>query len=115
MFGKTIAVIAVIAALTAGIAASALATTTRVVSVRDDSFSKSSMTIPRKDTVTWKWRSTGNDHNVKSPSSNPVAFKSKTRAGSYSYSHKFNKTGSYKIFCTIHPDSMKITVKVTRG
>jgi plastocyanin len=115
MFGKTIAVLAAVAALTAGIAASAFAASSHTVSVRDDSFSRSSITIPRKDTVTWKWRNTGDDHQIKSPSSSPVAFASKTRSGSYSYSHKFTKTGTYKIFCTIHPDSMKITVKVTRG
>lgn len=115
MHGKTIAVLAAVAALTAGLTASALAATSHIVSVRDDSFSKSSITIPRTDTVTWKWRNTGADHQVKSPSTNPVAFKSKTRSGSYSYSHKFNKTGTYKIFCTIHPDEMKITVKVKRG
>jgi plastocyanin len=114
MLGKSIAILAAAAALLAGITASALAATTHVISVRDDSFSKSSITIPRKDTLTWKWRRTGDDHNVKSPSSNPVAFKSSTRSGSYSYSHKFSKTGTYKIFCTIHPDAMRITVKVTR-
>jgi plastocyanin len=115
MFGKTIAVLAAIAAVTAGITASAFAATTHIVSVRDDSFSKSSITIPRNDTVTWKWRNTGDDHQVKSPSSSPVAFRSAMRSGNFSYSHKFSKTGTYKIFCTVHPDTMKITVKVKRG
>ncbi len=115
MFGKTIAVFAAFAALTAGITASALAATTHTISVRDDSFSKSTITIPRKDTVSWKWRNTGSQHQVKSPSSNPVAFISSKRSGNYSFSHKFNKTGTYKIFCTVHPTEMKITVKVTRG
>jgi plastocyanin len=114
MARKAVVVIAVVLALTGGIAASALAATTRIVSVRDDSFSKSSITIPRKDTITWKWRSADNPHNVKSGSNNPVAFKSKTRTGNYSYSHKFNKTGTYKIYCSIHPSDMKLTVKVTR-
>ena len=115
MLGKTIAVLAVVAALTAGIAASAFAATTRIVSVRDDSFSRSSMTIPRNDTVRWKWRNTGNDHNVRSGRSNPVAFRSQTRSGSYSYAHKFSKTGTYRIVCTIHPDTMRMTVRVRRG
>ncbi|MGH2958866.1 MAG: cupredoxin domain-containing protein [Solirubrobacterales bacterium] len=115
MPGKTLAVLAAVAALTTGLAANALASTNRVVSVRDDSFSRSSMTIPRTDTITWKWRGTDNRHNVKSGSNNPVAFKSKTRSGNYSYAHKFNKTGTYKIICTIHPSTMRLTVKVTRG
>jgi plastocyanin len=115
MFGKTIAILTAVAALTAGVTASALAASAHTISVRDNSFSKSSITIPRKDTLNWKWRDTASSHNVKSGSSNPVAFKSKTRSGNFSYSHKFTKTGTYKIFCTIHPDQMKITVKVTRG
>jgi plastocyanin len=114
MLGKTIAIVTAATALMAGITASAIAATNHVISVRDDSFSKSSITIPRKDTITWKWRNTSDDHNVKAPSSSPVPFMSKTRSGNYSYSHKFNKTGTYKIFCTIHPDAMKLTVKVTR-
>jgi plastocyanin len=114
MPGRTIAVFAAVAALTAGIAAGAFAATTHTISVRDDSFSKSSITIPRKDTITWKWRRTSDDHNVKTRKSSPVNFASATRSGSFSYSHKFNKTGTYKIYCSIHPSDMKLTVKVTR-
>ena len=114
MLGKTIAILAAVAALTAGIAASAFAASTHTISIRDNSYSKSSITIPRKDTITWKWRGTGNPHNVTTRSSSPVTFASATRSGSVSFSHKFNKTGTYKIFCSIHPGLMKLTVKVTR-
>jgi plastocyanin len=115
MLGKTIAIIAAVAALTAGIAASAFAATTHVISVRDDSFSRSSIAIPRGDKITWKWRGTDNDHNVTSGSNNPVAFHSRDADGRFSYSHRFSKRGTYRIFCSIHPSSMRITVKVKRG
>jgi plastocyanin len=112
MLGKTIALLAAVAALTAGIAASAFAATTHVISVRDDSYSRSSISIPRGDKVTWKWRGTENDHNVSTRSTSPVQFHSEDEDGRFTYSHRFSKKGTYKIFCSIHPSSMKTTVRV---
>ena len=89
----------------------ASAATAHIVSIHDDSYSRSSITIPRADTVTWKWRNTSDHHGVKSLSSNPVSFASKIKSGTFSFSHTFNKAGTYKIFCPVH-DFMKITVKV---
>jgi plastocyanin len=114
----TFAAAALLAGALAGTASGhgqqATAATNHIVSIRDDSYSRSSITIPRTDKVTWKWRGTSDRHGVKSPSSAPVPFHSAITSGTFSYSHKFNKTGTYKIFCPVH-DFMKITVKVTRG
>jgi plastocyanin len=98
----------------ASLAATSGAASTHRVSVRDDSFSRSSLSIQRGDKVKWSWKNTDDDHNVTSPSSNPVAFHSRTEDGSYTYAHRFSKTGTYKLRCTIHPGSMRITVKVKR-
>jgi plastocyanin len=85
-----------------------------VVSVRDDSYSRSSVSVKRNETVRWAWRNTSDRHSVKSGSGNPVAFASRTARGNFSFSHKFSKTGTYTIFCTVHPSFMRMKVKVTR-
>lgn len=84
---------------------------TKTVTVGDNFFSRSSTSIKRNDSVRFKWNGTENRHNV-NVRSGPVKFKSKTRTGSYSYTRKFATRGSYKLNCTIHPDSMKTAVKV---
>lgn len=109
------AAIALAAGVLIGAGPAHTASTTHIVSVRDDSYSRSSISVPRGDKVTWRWRGTDDRHNVTSRSSNPVAFKSKTEDGNFSFSHRFSKSGTYRIFCSIHPDLMKITVKVRRG
>ena len=80
--------------------------------MRDDSYSKSKLTVAAGDSVNWAWRNTDDHHNVTSGSKNPSSFKSKTEDGTFSFSHKFTKAGTYKIFCSIHPDLMKVTVTV---
>lgn len=109
------ATIAIAAGVLIGAGPARIAATTHTVSVRDDSYSRSSITLPRGDKITWKWRGTDDRHNVTSGSSNPVAFKSKTEDGSYSYSHRFSKTGTYTIYCSVHPSLMRLKVKVKRG
>lgn len=84
---------------------------TKNVTVGDNFFSRSSTTINRNDSVKFRWDNTSKRHNV-NVRSGPVKFKSRTKKGVYSYTRKFTTTGTYKLNCTIHPDSMRTTVKV---
>lgn len=91
------------------------AAATRTVTVEDDSYSRSSLTLHKNDKITFKWGSPRHRHNVTS-NSGPERFHSRTTSSdSYSYTHRFTKTGSYSLLCTQHPGQMKLAVKVKRG
>ena len=63
--------------------------------------------ISKGSTVKWVW-SDGQPHNVKGP-----GFKSSTSSSKgHTYTHKFNKKGTFTIICTKHPSVMRMTVKV---
>jgi hypothetical protein len=65
------------------------------------------VTVPRNSTLKWIWRD-GFPHNVSGP-----GFKSKTIAKKgFSYTHLFNKKGSFTIICTVHPKKMRMVVRV---
>jgi plastocyanin len=64
--------------------------------------------IKKGGTVKWIWGD-GQPHDVKGP-----GFTSKIMTGKgKSYSHRFNKKGTFKIICQVHPTTMKTTVKVS--
>ncbi|MGH2906721.1 MAG: cupredoxin domain-containing protein [Solirubrobacterales bacterium] len=111
---KLFAITAALAAVTALTFASVALATTKSVSVRDNSYSKSSITIHKNDTISFKWKNTGNKHTV-TTSSGPSSFSSKLKRGNYSYSHKFTKSGTYSLFCKRHPDTMKLKVTVKKS
>lgn len=104
-------VVAVAAGITSAGATPVETAATKTVTVGDNFFSRSSTSIKRNDSVKFKWNGTSKRHNV-NVRSGPVKFKSKTKRGTYSYTRKFGTRGTYKLNCTIHPDSMKTTVKV---
>ncbi|MBJ7458676.1 MAG: cupredoxin domain-containing protein [Thermoleophilaceae bacterium] len=89
----------------------AAASAVRGVTVGDSFFSPSSLSIARNDTVRFRWNGTSRRHNV-SVRTGPVKFNSQTRRGSYNYTHKFTRRGTYSLYCTIHPNTMKATVRV---
>ena len=63
--------------------------------------------IKKGATVKWIWSDTA-PHNVKGP-----GFASKVVSGKgKAYSHRFGKRGTFKIYCQIHPSSMKTKVVV---
>jgi plastocyanin len=104
---KKLLVLLAIASLTiAGILAAQAFAATKKVSVKDNFFSTSKVTIKKGQKVTWRWVSTTQDHNV-------------TGKGFHSgdkdrgtYSHKFNKRGTFTVICTIHPTQMRMKVVV---
>lgn len=89
----------------------ATAAATKSVTVGDNFFSRRSTSIRRNDRVRFKWDRTRKRHNV-AVRSGPVKFKSRTKRGTYTYTKKFSTRGTYRLYCTLHPSTMKTTVKV---
>ena len=101
------ALLLVIALLAAFGTATALAASS-TVKVEDSFYSAKKLSISRGASVTWKWAG-ALLHNVK-VKSGPAKFGSgKLLKGTYS--HRFTVRGTYKLYCTLHPD-MTMTVVV---
>ncbi len=83
----------------------------KTVSVDDDFFSPSNLNVSKGTKVKFKW--VGNDsHNVVKKSGPGGDFSSPiTDERGVNLTHKFSKSGTYKIICTIH-ESMKMKVNV---
>jgi len=107
--------------LSAAVAAASLATvvavvpaqagSTKTVSVKNNAFSPTSVSIKKGGKVTWKWTQGGVPHNV-SPAGGGSGSKTSSKKG-FTYAKTFSKAGTYKFICTVHPTQMKITVKVS--
>lgn len=85
----------------------------RTARVGNNFFSPTSTSIRRGRVVTWVW-SGGVRHNVTGMRrSGRGAFRSRTtsRAG-FRYSRRFRQRARYRVICTIHPRSMRMTVRV---
>jgi plastocyanin len=111
---RKLPVAALIAVMSALLASQALAATRNIV-IGDDYYvrkgSPPTVTVKRGTTVKWRW--VGRDpHNV-TVTKGPVKFRSKLK-DSGSFSRTVNRTGTYKIHCTIHQPDMRMTLKVVR-
>ena len=87
------------------------------VKVLDDFYKPDFVKIKKSRKVTWKWGDDFNSHNVtlkKGPRGvNKSKFTSQTSSDQgFKFTKKFKKPGKYNFYCTIHPDVMKMTVKV---
>jgi plastocyanin len=109
----TLAALAVgVLAATVLLGGSAAARGGSTVKVGDDFFSPTKVKVGTGGTVKFKW--VGEDgHNVTKTSGPGGSFASETtdRRG-VNFTKKFKKAGKYKLICTIHPDDMRMTVKV---
>jgi plastocyanin len=87
----------------------------RTVEVDDNYFVRQgdppTVRVKRNDTVVWEWEGR-NPHNVR-VTRGPVRFKSSTKT-SGTYRKKVTRRGTYRIVCTIHRATMKMTLKVRR-
>jgi plastocyanin len=118
--GIAVALIALaVGALTATGVASPLAKGKRPekVKVKDDFFKPDNVKIKKNRKVKWKWGQVFNTHNVtlkKGPKGvKKSKFTSQTSGDEgFTFTKKFKKPGKYNFYCTIHPDVMKMTVKV---
>jgi len=77
------------------------------VTIKNFDYSPMDITIKAGETVTWK-NLDGEPHTVVSTDG---AFRSKALDENDSFSFKFDKPGTYKYICSIHPQ-MKATITV---
>jgi plastocyanin len=93
----------------AALSVPAMAASTHTISVVDDRFSRTSLTVKKGDTVRWVWK--GNRrHNVYQVAG-PGHFHSPSQVDG-TYRHRFTKRGTYRFQCTFHTPH-KMTIKVT--
>lgn len=96
----------------------ALAAKTRTVSVNDNYYGPSKLTVHVGDTVRWKWSYDATDvHDVKLAKA-PAGvrkFQSDPLAGGQSFKRKLTKAGTYKIICTFHEEEMRMTITVRKA
>lgn len=102
-------------ALTAGVAIAALASAvpagaaTKRVSVGDDFFGPTALTVSKNTKVKWVW--TGDEQHNVSVQSGPVSFRSPLQ-DSGTYKRKMTKKGTYQLLCTVHAPDMAMTLTV---
>lgn len=90
------------------LSSTAIAQTTHIVTVGDNFFSPSSLTIQVGDTVEWRNAAGGMPHDV---TANDGSFASVT-ASSFTFSHTFTSAGTWNYRCTVHPASMTGVITV---
>ena len=104
---RKLALALVVALALAAIGATYALASTKTITLKDNYFSKSSITIHKGDRVNWRWSNTANRHNVFSRGH----FKSRSgRSGNFTA--RFTKRGTYSIICTLHPAQMTMKVIV---
>jgi plastocyanin len=89
------------------------------VKVLDDFYSPDNVKVKKDGKVRWKWGDDFNSHNVtlkKGPNGvKKRKFTSQTSSDEgFTFTKRFKKPGKYHFICTIHPDVMKMLVKVKR-
>jgi plastocyanin len=90
---------------------------TRTVSVNDNYYGPSKLTVHVGDTVRWHWSEDETDvHDVKLSSApkGVKRFQSDPLAAGESFKRKLMVPGTYKIICTFHEDEMAMTITVKR-
>ena len=90
---------------------------TRKVSVNDNYYGPSKLTVHVGDTVQWKWAEEVTDEHdvdVKSAPKGVKKFHSDLLVAGDSFKRKLTKAGTYKIICTFHEEEMKMTITVKK-
>jgi plastocyanin len=104
---KRLLALAMVAAVAAAVAIPALAAT-KTVTVGDNFFKPTKVSVKAGTKVTWKWTGS-NPHNV-TVTSGPKKFHSKTQTKG-TFSAIPHTKGTYSIVCTIHGFTMKLVVR----
>lgn len=104
-----IAISAATALMVSAVLAVSAFAATKTITIRDNLFSPKSVSVSKGTTVKWVWRGNA-PHNV-TVKSGPIKFASKTQVKG-TFSKKLAKTGTYKLYCTIHGSSQSLTIKV---
>ena len=80
------------------------------VSVVNNDFNPSTLSVPAGSTITWQWNSSGVTHNVTFEDQAPGS----GDRSSGSFNRLFSATGDYNYICTLHvAEGMAGTVSVT--
>ncbi len=90
---------------------------TRKVTVNDNYYGPSKLTVHVGDTVDWHWTDEVTDvHDVKlnSAPKGVKKFASDPLASGDDFKRKLTKAGTYKIICTFHEEEMKMTITVKK-
>ena len=90
---------------------------TRKVSVNDNDYGPSTLTVHVGDTVDWHWAPDETDvHDValKTGPKGAKKFGSDPLAAGEDFKRKLTVPGTYKIICTFHEEEMKMTVTVKK-
>jgi plastocyanin len=90
---------------------------TRKVSVNDNYYGPSKLTVHVGDTINWVWSEEATDeHDVvlKTAPKGVKKFQSDTLVSGESFKRKLTKPGTYKIICTFHEAEMKMTITVKK-
>jgi plastocyanin len=124
----TLALIGVAAVAAAPTVAGAMASATasaskstskvRKVSVNDNYYGPSKLTIHAGDTVRWRWADDATDvHDVKLAKAPKGVrkFQSDPLAAGETFSRKLTKPGRYRIICTFHESEMSMTITVRKA
>jgi plastocyanin len=91
----------------------------KTVRVGDYFLAPSKLTVPVRSTITWKWPSSvnsGDSHDVKLTKTRPKGvkpFQSQIASGDYKFKRKLKVKGKYVVICSLHPNSMRMTITVT--
>jgi plastocyanin len=108
---------AAFAAVPTALAVGATKGKTRKVSVNDNYYGPSKLTVHVGDTVDWHWDEEMTDvHDVavKSAPKGVKKFASDPLAAGEDFKRKLTKAGTYKIICTFHEEEMKMTITVKK-
>jgi plastocyanin len=72
--------------------------------------------VPKGSTVVWKWPSTaGDSHDVKLTKQRPKGVKgwqSDIAVSDFTYKRKLKVKGRYVVICSLHPNTMRQTIRV---
>ncbi len=85
---------------------------TKEVVLKDNFFKPERVEIKKGDKVTWRWK--GSDvHNValKKPNRKRISRASEFKTEG-KFTHKFRRTGTWRVLCETHPRNMRMKVVV---
>jgi plastocyanin len=90
---------------------------TRTVSVNDNYYGPSKLTVHVGDTVKWKWSEDATDEHDVDLTTRPKgvkAFQSDPLTSGETFKRKLTKPGKYKVICSFHEEEMTMTITVKK-
>ena len=90
---------------------------TRAVSVNDNYYGPTKLTVHVGDTVDWKWAddvTMEHDVDLVSAPKGVKKFQSDPLTAGQSFKRALTKPGTYKIICSFHEQEMKMTITVKK-